>query len=421
LGRYQLDALLGLVPLRTHVSEDLLADQHEAQLSAWRRTGLSLQRLTIGADALQFVLGFGGAAAILWAFFAHSPQDPRALLFTYWTLQLPLHGDAVALAVRRYPALRSIVRRVAEPLSASEEVPASEAATSHDSPPEISSPSEEDSAPSAVHPTGVDVRFRSVTIRTGGRSILEGIDLHLPSGQHVAIVGSSGAGKSTLIGTLLGWHPVGDGSLQIDGLTLDGSRIADLRRDTTWVAPEVRLWNRSLLENITPTSPPESPPRPEQLRDSELLPLLESLPEGSLTPLGEGGGRVSGGEGQRIRIARGLGNSQVRLVLLDEAFRGLDRSQGRRLLDRIRKSSSTATLLWVTHDIEATLDLPRVVVLEGGRIVEDGPPKELLEAAGSRYGSLLRADRRRHESWGTSGRIWRRLHLADGKLREDAP
>ncbi|MBZ0112972.1 MAG: ATP-binding cassette domain-containing protein [Thermoanaerobaculia bacterium] len=421
LGRYQLDALRGLVPLRTHASEDLLAYQHESQLSAWRRTGFSLHRLVVGADALQFTLGYGGAAIILWTFLTRSPQDPRALLFAYWTLQLPRHGEGVAQALRRYPILRSTIQRAAEPLGAPEEFSAPSSASSQEPFPLITPATEMTRSTSGVRTHGVEVRFTSVTVRSGGRALLEEIDLYLPSGQHVAIVGSSGAGKSTLLGTLLGWHPIADGRLQIDGHLFAGARISELRRDTAWIAPEVRLWNRSLLENITHgSSQPESSLRQEQLRDSEVLPLLENLPEGSATFLGEGGGRVSGGEGQRLRIARGLGRPHVRLALLDEAFRGLDRTQSRRLLGRLRKTWSTATLLWVTHDIEATLEMPRVVVLERGRIVEDGTPQQLERIPGSRYATLLAADRQRFESGG-SGQTWRRVYLADGALREEAP
>ena len=88
-------------------------------------------------------------------------------------------------------------------------------------------------------------------VRAGGHTILDGIDLDIPAGQHVAIVGPSGAGKSTLIGLLLGWHRASSGRLLADGDPLEGSARNAMLRDTAWVDPSVQLWNTSLFDNLT--------------------------------------------------------------------------------------------------------------------------------------------------------------------------
>jgi ABC-type transport system involved in cytochrome bd biosynthesis fused ATPase/permease subunit len=135
------------------------------------------------------------------------------------------------------------------------------------------------------------------------------------------------------------------------------------------------------------------------------------------TPLGEGGALVSGGEGQRVRLGRGLLREDPRLVVLDEPFRGLDRAKRRELLDRLRDRWRDVTLLCVTHDVRETLDFPRVLVVDAGRVVEDGDPKALAAAADSKYRALLDAeDHLRDTLW--SDRRWRRWRMDAGKLLE---
>jgi ATP-binding cassette subfamily B protein len=144
---------------------------------------------------------------------------------------------------------------------------------------------------------------------------------------------------------------------------------------------------------------------------------LDKLPDGLQTPLGEGGGLVSGGEGQRVRLGRAMLRSGVRLVILDEPFRGLDRERRRELLERSRKLWRQATFLCVTHDVSETMGFDRVVIMEGGRIVENGAPRELARRPGSRYRALLTAeDAVRTGLW--SNADWRRLRLDGGRLLE---
>ena len=145
--------------------------------------------------------------------------------------------------------------------------------------------------------------------------------------------------------------------------------------------------------------------------------MLERLPEGLDTQLGEGGGLVSGGEGQRVRLARALLRPGVRLVILDEPFRGLDIEQRRVLLARARELWKDATLLSISHDIAETLTFPRVLVIEEGHIVEAGRPDHLVKQEGSRLHSMLQAERAiREELWDAGP--WRHLKLEEGALTE---
>jgi ATP-binding cassette subfamily B protein len=110
----------------------------------------------------------------------------------------------------------------------------------------------------------------------------------------------------------------------------------------------------------------------------------------------------------------------VRLAILDEAFRGLERGRRRMLLESARRRWKNATLLNITHDVGETLTFARVLVMDGGRIVEDGSPEELYRRAGSRYRALLEAEETARDCvW--SSPAWRKFTMEDGKVREETP
>jgi ATP-binding cassette subfamily B protein len=269
-----------------------------------------------------------------------------------------------------------------------------------------------------VPPPAVAIVLEGVSVRAAGHTILDKIDLDIEAGAHVAIVGPSGAGKSSLVGILLGWHRPAIGRVLIDGWPLDGDHLEHLRRDTAWVDPSVQLWNRTLLDNLRyGGSAAVIPPLEQVIETADLRDLLEKLPDGLQTPLGEGGALVSGGEGQRVRLGRGLLRPGVRLAILDEPFRGLDRERRRELLARARRWWCATTLLCITHDVGETQAFDRVLVVEGGQIVEDGVPANLAARPGSRYRALLEAERQvRGDLW--SSGVWRRLWLEGGRLVE---
>src|SRR5262249_6050227 len=169
-------------------------------------------------------------------------------------------------------------------------------------------------------------------------TILENLDLDIAAGSHVAIVGVSGAGKSSLLGLLLGWHRAASGCVRVEGELLDAARLDRLRNETAWVDPAVQLWNATLIDTLLyGPSPDAAPPLGAVVEGAALTEVLQRLPEGLQARLGESGGLLSGGQGQRVRLGRALVRSDARLVLLDEPFRGLDREQRRALLRRARE------------------------------------------------------------------------------------
>ena len=405
LGRFYLDTLLGLVAVRTHGAARAVRREQEQLLKEWRSARLGLQCAVVAVEGVQLITGFGLAAVLLLDYHLRGGGNGVALLLVYWALNLPALGQQIALLVRQYPAQRNTTLRLLEPLGALEE-------------------HVEDHMPQSIDQTaasrGVAIDLEGVYVRAGGHTVLEDIHLSIESGSHVAIVGRSGAGKSSLVGTLLGWHRPVHGRLAINGAPLDGGALERLRHETAWVDPAVQLWNRSLLDNLCyGTSNHTGFPIGEMIEQADLRRVLEGLPDGLQTYLGEGGALLSGGEGQRVRFGRAMLRDRVRLVILDEPFRGLDRERRRVLLTRARKLWQEVTLLCITHDVGETLAFDRVLVIEGGRIVEDGTPADLADQPDTRYSALLEAEEAVRQGLWSSTR-WRRLWLEGGKVSEDA-
>jgi ATP-binding cassette subfamily B protein len=409
LGRFSLDALLGLVAVRTHAAERAVRREHLSLLAEWARAGLGLQRVVVGVEGVQSLLGFALAAWLLLSYLTRAGEGGGMLLLVYWALNLPVLGQEVALMARQYPTHHNLTLRLLEPLGAPEETTVEApgpAAASHAA-----------GSPTAA-PTGVAIVLDGVRVRTAGHTILDKLDLNIEGGAHIAIVGPSGAGKSSLVGILLGWHRPASGRVLIDGWPLDSQRLERLRRDTAWLDPTVQLWNRALLDNLRyGVDAAVSLPLDQVIEAADLRDLLETLPNGLQTRLGEGGALVSGGEGQRVRLARGLLRPGVRLVILDEPFRGLDRERRHELLARARRWWRMATLLCITHDVGETRGFDRVLVVDAGQIVEDAAPADLAARPGSRYRALLEAEREVREGLWSSG-VWRRLRLEGGRLVE---
>jgi len=182
----------------------------------------------------------------------------------------------------------------------------------------------------------------------------------------------------------------------------------------------VQLWNRSLLANLSYGSHPAADEIGAVIDSVLLRNVLETLPNGLQTPLGEGGGLVSGGEGQRVRLGRAMLGKHRRLVILDEPFRGLDREKRRELLARAREYWRGCSLLCITHDVGETQAFDRVLVVESGRIAEDNSPAVLLSDGDSRYAQLLKAEEDTHANlWAAS--FWRHVRVHSGRIVEELP
>jgi ABC-type bacteriocin/lantibiotic exporter with double-glycine peptidase domain len=397
LSHFYLDALLGLVAIHTHGAQPAVRREHESLLTEWARAGLNLQRAVISLEAVQFLIGFGLAIWLLTSHLGRVGESGGVLLLVYWALNLPALGQEVALIAWQYPSYRNVTLRLLEPLGA------------------IESMRENDGGVVPVR-GAVPMTLENVEVTAAGHTILRDINLRIQAGEHVAIVGRSGAGKSSLVGLLLGWYRPANGRILVDGQELDESLVERLRPHIAWVDPAVQLWNKSLRENLRYGLASDSAVE-DVIEAAELQRVMERLPAGLDTALGEGGGLVSGGEGQRVRLARAMLRPDVRLVILDEPFRGLDFEQRCVLLERAREHWKHATLLSISHNIAETMPFDRVLVMDEGRVVEDGNPGELASDEGSRFCAMLKAEHAVTEGIWTSAE-WRHLKLERGELSE---
>ncbi|MCX6044240.1 MAG: cysteine peptidase family C39 domain-containing protein [Chloroflexi bacterium] len=409
LSRFYLDALLGLLPIRAHSAERAVRREHEMLLVEWVRASWGLTQLEMLLQASVALIGIGSVSWIVLSYLINGGAASGVLLLLYWALNLPALGQSLVTSAQQYPMVRNHLLRLLEPLGAPEEEPKRHSDREQ---------AREEASPSVDPTTGVALQMAGVVVHAGGHTVLHELDLNIAAGEHVAIVGPSGAGKSSLVGLLLGWQQPAAGQLLVDGSPLLGEHLQNLRRMTAWVDPAVQLWNRTLAANLRyGLAADETNSLGPVLTQANLAEILEKLPDGWQTSLGEGGGLVSGGEGQRVRLGRALLRPDVRLAILDEPFRGLDRQQRQQLLTTARQHWQTATLLCITHDVAETQDFTRVLVLEDGRIVEDGTPQALAAQPTSRYRALLDADTQiQQDTW--AGAEWRQLWLEGGQLRE---
>jgi ATP-binding cassette subfamily B protein len=407
LDVFYLDSLLGLVPIRTHSAEAAVSRQHEGLLVEWARSSIGLVRMNLLANGVLALACMGLAGYLLVSHFMRTGGVTGGdLLLVYWALKLPAIGSALASLAQQYPGQRNVLLRLLEPLSTPEE----QAAARQE---DATNAQAGEPKPRATGAVGVAITDGSVV--AAGHTILQGVNLAFAPGEHVAIVGKSGAGKSTLIGLMLGWHRLAAGQLLVDGKRMGAADQEALRREIAWVDPGIQIWNQSFMDNLGYATEDDGLERVSQVIDAATLRgVLQKLPQGLQTCLGEGGGLLSGGEGQRVRLARALLQTNVRLALLDEPFRGMDRDQRRALLAEARLWWQDSTLLCVTHDVGETLPFRRVLVIENGRVVEDGAPAELA-ARPSRYRELLDAETQvREQMW--MGKQWRHLRMNDGRI-----
>ncbi|ABF86513.1 ABC transporter, ATP-binding protein/peptidase, C39 family [Myxococcus xanthus DK 1622] len=406
LSGFTLNALVGLTPIRIHGAERSLRRAQETLLVSWSKARYWLQTLSVGFEGGLMLGSYGLVMLLVYSYLAGTDRASLVLLVVYWALRFPILGQRLMMLSRAFPNAMNRVRRLLDVIGDIKEPPARPEA-----------PVQEPVAP-ADAASGVSIVMEKVRVKGGGHTILDKVSLNIAPGEHVAVVGVSGAGKSTLVGLLLGWLRPARGEIKVDGQVLDQAAVERLRRTTAWVDPAISLWNQSLIDNLRyGNDGAHGWSLSGALKSAEMLDILEALPDGLQTSLGEGGGLVSGGQGQRVRLARAMLRSGVRLAILDEPFRGLDRDRRARLLAESRRLWADITLLCVTHDVEHTQEFDRVLVIENGRILENGPPKELLANKESRYAVLLRADQEnRTLLWG--GGRWRHWWLSDGQLVE---
>jgi ATP-binding cassette, subfamily B, heavy metal transporter len=225
------------------------------------------------------------------------------------------------------------------------------------------------------------------------RPILAGISFEVPAGGMVAVVGRSGAGKSTLARLLFRFYDVGAGTIRIDGQDLREVTQASLRRAIGVVPQDTVLFNETIYHNIAYGRPDAGRDEVEAAaRAASLHDFIAALPDGYETQVGERGLKLSGGEKQRVAIARVVLKDPP-VLILDEATSALDSRTEGDIQESLRAVSAERSTLVIAHRLSTIVDADEILVLDGGRIVERGRHAELL-AAGGTYAAMWRRQRR---------------------------
>jgi subfamily B ATP-binding cassette protein MsbA len=234
----------------------------------------------------------------------------------------------------------------------------------------------------ALPPFSRAVVYETVSFSYGREPVLSGVDLTIRRGETVALVGPSGGGKTTLVNLLPRLYDAGSGRITFDGIDLRDATLDSLRRQVGLVTQETVLFDTSVRENIAYG---ESAPSEERVRAAARAAcadeFVERLPRGYDTPVGEGGARLSGGQRQRLAIARAI-YKDAPILILDEATSQLDTESETLIARALSNLMQGRTTLVIAHRLSTVRRADRILVLDRGRIVEEGSHAELLTRPG---------------------------------------
>lgn len=219
------------------------------------------------------------------------------------------------------------------------------------------------------------------------RQILFDVSFTIPAGQTLAVVGASGAGKSTLSRLLFRFYDASEGAVKINGTDIRDLEQASLRRHIGIVPQDTVLFNDTILYNIAYGSPGATHEEiVEAARAARIHDFVASLPEGYDTQVGERGLKLSGGEKQRVAIARTLLKNPP-ILILDEATSALDTRTEREIQDELKQIARNRTALIIAHRLSTVVDADDILVLDEGRVIEQGSHRQLL-LQGGRYAQM---------------------------------
>lgn len=232
-------------------------------------------------------------------------------------------------------------------------------------------------------PLGGAVSFVGVSFSyPDGHRVLENLNLEIAPGQKVGLVGRSGSGKSTILALLQRLYDPAEGKVLIDGQDIAHVTQESLRRNIAVVHQDISLLHRSVLENLRYGKPEATDEEVYRATEAaHCTEFIQRLPQGFNTIVGERGLKLSGGQRQRIAIARAF-LSDTPLILLDEATSALDTESEQSIQEALMRLVQGRTVIAVAHRLSTLDSFDRIIVLEWGRIVEDGPSEKLLQRNG---------------------------------------
>ena len=368
------DNVSGISQIKTYTAEGREHERFNAFSDKLRQASLRIMRWWafyspgmsfVGMVGYALVLGFGGQAVM-------SGQMDLGDLVLFFLLLSLFYEPVSKLHQLNQMALssRAAADRVFEILD-SEDEPHSKAGQA------------------LTTPVLGDVRLEGVSFAYGAQPTLRDISLHARPGETIALVGPTGAGKSTIVNLLCRFYEYDSGSITIDGQELNQTSKSSLRSALGYVTQEAFLFNGTIRENLLLAKP--------EATEAELWKALESaradnltkeLPDGLETNVGERGVKLSGGEKQRLSIARALLKDPP-ILLLDEATASVDSETERLIQEALEALMADRSAFVIAHRLSTIRNADRIYVLDGGTVVEQGTHDELLKSDGS-YAELSR-------------------------------
>ena len=378
LTRAAQETLAGVEVVKAFVLEARQAERFAQANDRYLDRSLRESTLRLAVGTLSGLAGAAGTTAILWVGGSRVAEGRMS----YGDLALFLTVLALVLRpVVLFGWILGLVQRGLAALDRLDEVSAGELPV----------------VPAGAHrgPVVGEVELRDLTFRFPGqgpdaaqrRPALEQVSLRVPAGKSLGLTGRIGSGKSTLLKAIPGFLEAHAGQVLVDGVEVERWEPAALRSSIGWVPQDGYVFSMSIAENEA-LGRPDAPPAELEAaaRTAELARDLDQLPEGLDTLVGERGVMLSGGQRQRLAIARAL-VVKPRVLLLDDALSMIDAATASAILTNLRRELPATTVLVAAHRTSTLLGCDEVAVLDRGRVVERGPPAELL----TREGGLFRA------------------------------
>lgn len=369
LSAHFLDSLQGLTTLKQFGAGKSHARSIGRASNQFRDTTLGVLRVTfLSAFALELIATISTAVVavevglrLLYGFIPFQPALFVLILAPEFYMPLRMLGMRFHAGMSGTSAARRIYEILDTPL-----------------PPEPSNPvSLPVAEPSTIVMQGVGFTYPGET-----QPALQNVNLTIRAGQRVALVGSSGAGKTTLASLLLRFAVPTSGRISVEGINLADIPAEAWRERIAWVPQKPHLFHDSIAANIRIANPNASDEAVrEAARAANLHDFIQSLPQGYDTLVGEGGARLSGGQAQRLALARAF-LKDAPILILDEPTSSLDPQQEVLLEDAVRRLMSGRTVITIAHRLNTVFTADQIVVLEAGRVAEAGTHAELMDRAG---------------------------------------
>ena len=378
MGAHFMDALAGLTTLRLYRAATREQALLEATGEAYRRETMAVLRIaflsalvleffaTVSIAVLAVLIGF----RLMWGKLAFEQGLFVLLLAPEFFLPLRALGTQRHRRMDAAAAATDLVEWLAVQLPQAAQV----------------------ASPSPIAATQLTIDFERVGFaHEDGRAVLRDLDLHLPAGTSLTLVGASGSGKSTLLSLLMGFDAPQSGRILVDGHDLARTDLDAWRRHIAWIPQRAHVFHGSLRDNLLiAAADADTFTLWRALQAASLDGVVARLPQGLDTPLGERGHGLSGGECQRLALARAwLRNAP--LLLLDEPTQHLDDATAASIDAALARLGEGRTVIRITHRLDGIRDDEHVAVLADGRIVEHGRA-DALRAAGGHFAGLLAAE-----------------------------